>query len=390
MLGSPLTLPPHTPWISDHYQSGFRLLIETVVTEIREILDSSKNGNRCLHDILAGIDTWSSARTFGTTLTLPEDSSSWNRPDNEPATKAMQREQETEDARGQYEKTKQRSPTKEETEQDERRIEELERLHPPDTAAQAFDKKLQRYLTSNNFLAGHRLVFNTAIPPLNLIVHLLHDTTDVSDVLAYCAAPIKALRDRFAIVTAPFLWKEHESRLEPHRNRQSFRVPPQLHTTDSMDSPAAPGLLQMVPQDPDRNKPHQEIDNSILFHNVKLVVEYRKCPPDTCSGRAPIVANYPRVEFLIGRLVDLHFTRIAIPELDLKATEFRTKVLNKFLRRVTTFACETDDDKSRILALLEAAFVETAVNPTTFLSPQSATVTDVFALVGATFVSLPV
>ena len=232
-------------------------------------------------------------------------------------------------------------------------------------------------------------MFNTAIPPLNLIVHLLHDSTDVSDVLAYCAAPIKALRDRLAIVTAPYLWKEHKSRLEPRRNRQSF-LPPRIHTTDSMDSPAAPGLLQMISEVPDRNRPHQKIDNnSILFHNVKLVVEYRKCPPDTCSGRAPIVANYPRVEFLIGRLVDLHFTRIAIPELDLKTTEFRTKVLNKFLRRVTTFACETDDDKSRILALLQAAFDETAFDSTTFLSPQSATVTDILSLVGATFVSLP-
>ena len=148
--------------------------------------------------------------------------------------------------------------------------------------------------------------------------------------------------------------------------------------------------MHYILEDPDRNNPEQTIENnSIVFHNVKLVVEYRVCPPDTCSGQAPVVDNYPRVEFLIGKLVDLHFTRIAIPELDEKITEHRTKVLSNFLRRVTTFACESDDDKSRILALLEDAFVETAVDSTTFLKPDLATVRDVLALVGATFVSPP-
>ena len=160
--------------------------------------------------------------------------------------------------------------------------------------------------------------------------------------------------------------------------------------TDASSKSAAPGFLNGGPEDPDRDNPHQAIDNnSILFHNVKLVVEYRVCPPDTCSGQAPIVDNYPRVEFLIGKLVDLHFTRIAIPELDAKITEHRTKVLNNFPRRVTSFACESDDEKSQILALLEQLFVETAVDPTTFLRPQSATVNDIFSVVGATFVNPP-
>ena len=140
---------------------------------------------------------------------------------------------------------------------------------------------------------------------------------------------------------------------------------------------------------PNRDKSGQAISNdSIIFHNAPLVVEYRVCPPDTCSGRVPIVENYPRVEFLIGKLVDLHFARLALPELDAKIVEHRGKVLNKFLRRVTSFACESKDDQSRVLTVLEDAFVETAVDPATFLRPESATVNDVFAVVGATFVCL--
>ena len=109
----------------------------------------------------------------------------------------------------------------------ERKRDEWEASHIPVTAAENFDIKFQQYLTSNNFLLGHRLLFNSAITPLQLVVHLLQSSTNdasrvIKNVLEYCAAPPKMLRDRLAIATAPYLWKVHESRLEPIRNRQSL------------------------------------------------------------------------------------------------------------------------------------------------------------------------
>ena len=146
----------------------------------------------------------------------------------------------------------------------------------------------------------------------------------------------------------------------------------------------------MVPQAPNRENPLQSIDNtSILFHNAHLVVEYRVCPPDTCSGQAPIVENYPRAEYLIGKLVDLHFTRLALSELDPKLSDHRSKVLIRFLRRLTSFAYESEEDKTRLIALLNEAFVETAVDPANFFHTESASITDVLTIAGATFVSLP-
>ena len=233
-LGSPLILPSHTPWISNHYQSALRLLLKTLVTEIGEVLDSSKEGNRCLHDVLAGIEAWSAARTLGIALELREDSSGWNRHDQQTSGQLTDRQIALRESKA---TAKAKLRTAEEQEEMDREREEWELSNPPETAAQAFDMKFQRYLTSNNFLLGHRLVFNSFISPLNLLVYLLQtsdsSTTNpriLSDVLAYCAAPPKTLRDRLAIAAAPFLWTEHESRLEPIRNRKSwsFRIAHQL------------------------------------------------------------------------------------------------------------------------------------------------------------------
>ena len=227
-LGSPEVLPFHTPWIANHYRAGFQSLLKSFVADIEEKLDSSTQGNRCLHDILARIDAWSAANTLDTTLALPADSSGWNRSDQLSSTDKMQSELA---ARESNPLVKAKTRTQEEEDTLERERDEWERMHPPGTPAQAFDEKLQRYLTSNLFLVGHRLVFNSTLSPLNLIVHLLHTPAPstrnsqdriVSDVLAYCVAPPKTLRDRLAIATAPSLWKEHESRLEPIRNRQSI------------------------------------------------------------------------------------------------------------------------------------------------------------------------
>ena len=227
ILGTSEPLPHHVPWILNHYDQGFRSILQMFVAEVERISGSMRSQDLCLHDILGRIDSCSAAQDLDPTLALPEDSSAYNRQENQASMMILQREQ----ARTKSMPVKKKvARTREEEAAEERKLDdELERSHPPPAPYQAFDTKFMRYLTSNNFLAGHRLVFNHAITPLHLLVHLLRtsdpstavrDSPVVSDVMAYCTAPFKTLRDRLAINLAPFLWKEHESRLEPIRNRR--------------------------------------------------------------------------------------------------------------------------------------------------------------------------
>ena len=101
-------------------------------------------------------------------------------------------------------------------------------LEHPTSAAQSFETRVERHLTSNSILGPYRLLFNCATSPLHFIVHLLGNwdrstpagqNPTVQALAKFVDAPPKVLRDRLGIVSAPFLWNEHESRLEPERNR---------------------------------------------------------------------------------------------------------------------------------------------------------------------------
>lgn len=117
---------------------------------------------------------------------------------------------------------------------------------------------------------------------------------------------------------------------------------------------------------PSRSNPLQ--DRSVVFPNIPRFAPYRVCPPSTPCSRKAIVANYDEVEHLLAKLVDLLLTRLALVECDAQFYFRHETMIVCFFDRITSFACDTEEDQNRILAALESAFIDMVVSNTPTLS----------------------
>lgn len=112
---------------------------------------------------------------------------------------------------------------------------------------------------------------------------------------------------------------------------------------------------------PSRSNPSQQShSNFILFPNIVRFDSYHECSPIVCF-KNPIVANYDQAEYLLGRLVDLYLTKTALATSDPLLNKHRADVLLLFFAQITSFDCESEEDRTRLFALLETAFVRMVV-----------------------------